>query len=249
MKIKWLFNQSPAAPAKVDNPAWLAAYHGHAQTLEWLHHACDQLMPYIHECAAAAAAQGHNHILKILHDIDPRAIQTVGPLCAAAKNGHVDTLNWLRQHGGNANGQQSKLFIAALSGGHIPVLDWLKQNGFSFRNINREARHAPIPRGNLAAMAWLHNNGCLLNYGDIAVTAHLHGQNDILQWAVKYCVVPMPLVTARRHLAIARSNGNEIAEKIFSQQIERNARQTVVSAITATEPKGSRITLKWILGL
>jgi hypothetical protein len=249
MKIKWLFNQSPNAPAKTDNPAWLAAHNGHAHTLEWLHNSCGQLRPHIHECAVAAAAQGHNHILKILHDIDPAAVQTASPLCAAAKGGHVHTLDWLRRHGGNAYGEKNKLITAALSGGDIHVLDWLKEIGVSFKNINREARHAPIPGGHLAAMLWLKENGCYLNYPDIALSAHLHAQNDILQWAAKYCVVPMPLATARRHLDIARSNENKIAERIFSQQIERNLRQTVASAITAPTPKGNRITLKWILGL
>jgi hypothetical protein len=125
----------------------------------------------------AAAENGHLHVLKWLRKTYRDHFYTV--TCAvAAGNGHLHILKWLRKHGCPWD---AEVHEGAAKNGHLHVIQWALANGCPWGGFTMgvNAGHG----GHLHVLQWAMANGYtgypLRTWGSAASAGHLH----ILQWA------------------------------------------------------------------
>ena len=98
-------------------------------------------------------------------------------LCgAAARGGHLETLQWLR-----ANGHPWNVFTcaAAAEGGHLEVLQWARANGCEW---DEDTCFEAAQGGHLEVLQWARANGCEWDEGTCSLAAR-GGHLEVLQWA------------------------------------------------------------------
>ncbi len=126
----------------------VAAREGHQETLEWLFsqggmvangketHACD-----------GAAEGGHLGILRWAFDL-MGCSYTKAALVCAAKNGHLDCVNWLLANPAQY-GRDKNVLVAAMQGGHLPVVQRLRRERYPW---SWEAAEAAAQGGHTACL-------------------------------------------------------------------------------------------------
>ena len=72
----------------------------------------------------------------------------------AAKNGHLETLKWLRANGGEWWGSEAAIWAAG--NGHLETLKWIRANGGEW---NEHAADYAAMSGHLETLQWIRANG------------------------------------------------------------------------------------------
>ena len=125
---------------------------------------------------ASLAARGGK--LDVLNAIHSEGHEITGlHLChEAAKEGHLEILQWLRSIGCNWN---SNTCSAAALNGHLEVLKWARANGCNWNSGT--CSHAAAG-GHFEVLQWAQDNGCDYDAYTLVLAAN-HG-GDLLQWAI-----------------------------------------------------------------
>ena len=161
--------------------SWAAAVGGRLDVVEWATtegYTWDQGLVW-----AGAAAAGNLHVLEwslsgrpgdhCRRSMPPRDSR---PGHAAARNGHLEVLQWLHARGCPLD---AITCASAARGGHLEVLQWARlEKGCKWddRTCAQAARG-----GHLALLQWACANGCPWS-ARICVVAAAYGYLDILQW-------------------------------------------------------------------
>ncbi|AJF97625.1 ankyrin repeat protein [Pandoravirus inopinatum] len=104
------------------------------------------------ECAHAAAAAGHMHVLKWLRR-QKRGLHA--SVCdTAAEHGQIDTIRWLRSFGCPWDHDTC---VAAARGGQLATLQWLRANKCPW---DHKTRRVAVERGHTVIALWAAANGC-----------------------------------------------------------------------------------------
>ncbi|AVK75077.1 Ankyrin repeat domain containing protein [Pandoravirus quercus] len=104
------------------------------------------------ECAHAAAAAGHTHVLEWLRG-QKRGLHA--SVCdTAAEHGQIDTIRWLRLFGCPWDWDTC---AAAARGNQLATLQWLRANKCPW---NHKTHRAAVERGHTAIVEWAAANGC-----------------------------------------------------------------------------------------
>ena len=163
-----------------------AARYGHIHVLKWAYYEAG--CAYAHassECIFISAIEhGQMEATKWLHAYyygrrlagDKYYDHAKKPCEAAAKNGQLHILQWLRANDFPWNARTCE---EAAKGGHLNVLQWLKDNDCPWHAGTCEAAAAS---GHLEIVQWLRANGCPWNTWTCEAAAK-SGQLHILKWA------------------------------------------------------------------
>ena len=136
-----------------------------------------ECLPILHKAASDGNIQHVKSLIEHAEDINAmsgfRNSTKYTPLMLAAKNGHMEVVQYLHQHGGNITIKDSLNFNAlyyAAENGHIEVVKYLLENGAK-SDINMRTGHSIIGSGTPLFIAA--RNG----YFNIVTYLHQHGGN------------------------------------------------------------------------
>lgn len=151
-----------------------ATRHGHLDVLKEFARVNTQTFEWI--IFGFAAAYDHLHILTWAWN-ERGYRQIYNDACyKAAKNGHVRSLQWLRDH---EYEWDDNVCASAAWGGHLHVLKWLRDNGCPW---SASTCSGAASGGHLHILKWARDNGCMWDEGtthEAAQEGHLH----VLKWA------------------------------------------------------------------
>lgn len=99
-------------------------------------------------------------------------------ICAAAQNGHVNILRWMKNNGYKIESNSALLY--AVSGNKLESLKCLFELGF-YKDKNIDLISEAIIKGNFEIIEWVKNNDFLL-VSEAYKTAAAHGRLDIFKW-------------------------------------------------------------------
>lgn len=177
-----------------------------------------------------AADRGNIRILQWLHHMYPN----IPPYCAldcAAKNGHMETINWVLQH------YPTAIFTAyamndAASNGYLSVVEWLHSHG---EMCTTAAMNGAAGNGHLHVVKWLHTHrteGCTT----YAINSALrNGQYDCVLWLHEY--YPYNFDT---HILVSASNkaDMQIIKWIYKNYLHSCKLESVNNAIRIAAKNG-----------
>ena len=155
----------------------LAARAGHQETLEWLFsqggmvangketHACD-----------GAAEGGHLGVLRWAFDLMGCSYSRAA-LVNAAKNGHLDCVNWLLANP-TQFGRDKSALVAAMEGGHMPIVMRLRHEKYPwcFEAVERAAQG-----GHTACLMHALAEGCQWSFGGLVADAAYGGYLETIE--------------------------------------------------------------------
>merc|ERR1719313_1168234 len=129
-----------------------AANGGDLATIKWLRSKGKHFDQF---CVADAAGRGHLEAIKEMRrskepgtDESARARWSEDAVEKAAKGGHLEVVQWLRQNGCPWDSMTS---FHAAHGGHLEVLQWVRQNGCPWDSMTSfHAAHG----GQLEVLKW-----------------------------------------------------------------------------------------------
>eukprot|EP00953_Heterococcus_sp_UTEX-ZZ885_P002106 1644-Heterococcus_DN1.PRE.5 len=120
----------------------------------------------------------------------------------AARCGHVDTLRWLQNYGGELTARTSE---GAAAGAHLCVLEFLRDEGCEW---DETACAAAAKHGHLFILRWLHEEGCPWFEEDICSDAAVSGSTEVLLYLMQQgCVLNLDTMRSAAmmgHLAICQ---------------------------------------------
>lgn len=116
--------------------------------------------------------------LEELKDVHKRGIQWHPLTCAfAARGGHLDIIEWLREHGGD---WKTHTCSNAAFGGHLDILKWARKEGCPW---DSKTCALAAKGGNLEILQWARTNGC--EWDVTTCIAAIESQSiEILEWAL-----------------------------------------------------------------
>ncbi|RLN90744.1 hypothetical protein BBJ28_00010028 [Nothophytophthora sp. Chile5] len=141
----------------------LAAAAGDLAALQWM---MESYQPdeFLTKAVAAAAANGHLHILKWLYEQHKERGYWGGTeLCGAMENNHKDVIDWLRKHAAPHADSLKKVMEVAATTGNVGVVEWL------FKELHESVEDA----------LWSAQSGC---------------QWDTAQWILEHCKLKRPWI-------------------------------------------------------
>jgi ankyrin repeat protein len=218
----------------VDGPKTLAAskISGHpAPQTEVINIEC---LPILHKAASDGNIQHVKSLIEHAEDINAmsgfRNSTKYTPLMLAAKNGHLEVVQYLHQHGANITIKDSQQFNAlyyAAENGHLEVVKYLIENGAK-SDINMRTGHeigssgTPLfiaaRNGYFNIVTYLHQHGGNVNVegGDILGTALFHavrnGHIEIAQFLRSNVADdsgikedPLLMASAKGHLEVVKN--------------------------------------------
>ncbi|EFA81664.1 hypothetical protein PPL_05658 [Heterostelium album PN500] len=165
-----------------------AAAVGSIEMIEWaaLNRPSYRTNNYMYHCAAR---ENHIHVLKYLKRLSnpldvPEASSLMNLYSAAAGNGSLDALKWLKENNiGNSN--QNAMNVAAANG-HFDAVLWLHEN--RTEGCNFEAVEMSLRNKHYNIFKWLYCNypnerhsesvSMMAKKGNLAMLKWLHEQND-----------------------------------------------------------------------
>jgi Ankyrin repeats (many copies) len=128
-----------------------------------------------HLCVSAAR-HGSIPVLRYLKELlnCPWDVKTCS---TAAKFGHLQVLQWARQHGCDWN---EWTCINAAQNGHLHILQWASANGFG-TNMSQYVSSFAANHGQIEVLKWLHSIGCPF-HETIVQDATASNQADAVRW-------------------------------------------------------------------
>ena len=159
--------------------SWTAVASGRLDVLDWM---TTQGYPWDLECMWTAAAwTGRREVIQWslargLGSWQPTPPGALRLTQAAALQGHLEMLQWLRERGCPWD---ERTCAAAACGGHLALLRWARANGCPWddRTCVQAAQE-----GHLEVLRWAHANGCPWDERTCLVAA-AYGQLEALHWA------------------------------------------------------------------
>ena len=158
-----------------------AIQHGHLEIVQWLHgHMDGKGPPCLHyaDFCLAAAEYGQLDVLKWLGSQG----RASGPafITAAARNGHVATLQWMRSEYGDR--YDELVFNVALQHGQLAPLQWLRALGLRPSGDEGWCCLAAARAGHLDVLKWLRSQGHPWAKGVCLKIAEMQGHTAVAEW-------------------------------------------------------------------
>jgi hypothetical protein len=146
---------------------------GRAADISTLQAAVELGLPLTDALLIGAAESGSEFKLHWLHLL--QGCQLPDGICDyAARCGHVDTLRWLQNYGGELTASTCE---GAAAGAHLCVLEFLRDEGCDW---DETACAAAAKHGHLFVLQWLHEQGCPWFGENISSHAASSGSIEVL---------------------------------------------------------------------
>ena len=155
-----------------------------ANRLDVLKHAVEEFRCKIIQPALVAAVSYGN--LEICDWIDTRGVVLANPendlVQAAAENGHLHVLQWLKETLTVWRVDRNVIYQAALRG-HLAILQWLYESGREYFELWSEAMDGAAEGGHLECLKWLRSIGSYWN-GATSDCAARSGDVNVLRYVI-----------------------------------------------------------------
>jgi hypothetical protein len=127
----------------------------------------------------------------------------------AARNGHLETLKWIRANGG---GWTHWAADRAAENGHLETLKWIRANGGEWTDL---AADRAAEYGHLETLQWIRANGGEWTH-DAADWAARNGQLETLEWIVR---ANAPLSPSKLRLRTKAGQERRVAEETLDRHL------------------------------
>ncbi|KAL6051405.1 Ankyrin repeat domain-containing protein [Balamuthia mandrillaris] len=165
--VKWAKNNG--CPFNGQRVSFYAAKIGNLEMLQWslalLVQSGERVYCWnqVKVCCIAAAAEGHLEILKWLKENSKDKWDEELLFSNAAENGHLPVLQWL-QRNGNLRWNE-RTFKEAILSGQLEVLKWADEEGYT--EWPRDICRLALQSGHWEMFVWTVENGCLVDESSI----------------------------------------------------------------------------------
>ncbi len=165
--MKWLLDHG-ADISTGKHPYFTAIRGGNFDIIRWLEasnyrveRSADGWTP-MHESALGSDTDVMQHLLEQGGDVNAIDRNGLTPMCIAAKQGNLDAIKWLYDHGSIYRRGAPHPFLLATRHGNVEVMNWLVKHGLRFRRTHDgwTPMHEAAFMGQIPAMK------CLLPLGD-----------------------------------------------------------------------------------
>lgn len=187
--VKWLIQIDEGNKRRAQSAIEVAAECGHLHIVQAL--AADGSVD-LKQAVYHGALHGQLPVVKWLIETYPE-IKDMGKtspfMCAAAKNGHVNIIEFFHSVLPDAKGSICEAFIAAAQGGHIDVMEWLASAGEDddVKNVDTlsKALYVAALDGHLDAVKWLVGCGARTDDNCVLLSAVDNGHNDVVKFLLE----------------------------------------------------------------
>lgn len=160
----------------------VAARAGHHQTLEWLFSSGGMVANAKETYTCDGAAEGgHLGILEWAFNLMGCSYSPAA-LIGAAKNGHLDCVNWLLTNP-TQYGKDRNALAAAMEGGHMPIVMRLRDEKYPW---SWAAVEAAAQGGNTACLMHALADGCEWSFDGLVANAAFGGHLETIEAVVRY---------------------------------------------------------------
>ncbi|KAL6044717.1 Ankyrin repeat-containing domain, partial [Balamuthia mandrillaris] len=169
---------------------------------------------------------------------------------AAAEQGQLHILKWLRKHGFPVLTQE--IAPAAARGAHLKVLQWLvsveeqEPEHRGVRLLVPSVCAAAARMGHLEVLRWLKEKGCPWDYHTYVAAAE-EGHLEVLQWIVAHMAVPWDVLTLSS-LQNAAAKGRHLHILQWAEKIGSIAHWSRTSLMVSAAEGGSLEVMQWLRG-
>lgn len=173
--LEWGYNYQDRFPFTL--MSYIAAVAGgHLNVLTWLRLHCESPVPA--DITVFAAQHGRTEMLRLFAEHGHYVKN--GVACAAAKNGHLETLQYVIQCG-HFPFTEHELMVEAIRNGHLVVVQFLYKRTEPTKRLQS---YASI-HGMLHIMKWFHEEHCPIDVDECWYIADGGGCYNIMEWLNK----------------------------------------------------------------